>query len=43
MTSFNGLGNLDIWMEILEYFRISPTYDSHSEVEEKQHALFQIA
>ncbi|KAF7761911.1 hypothetical protein Agabi119p4_9903 [Agaricus bisporus var. burnettii] len=43
MTSMDSIGNLDIWTEIMGYFRISTTHDSDSEVKQKQKALLQIA
>jgi hypothetical protein len=43
MISMNGLGNLDVWTEIIGYFKISLADDPQSEVKEKQKALLQIA
>jgi hypothetical protein len=43
MISMNGLGNLDVWTEIIGYFKISLADDPQSEVKEKQNALLQIA
>jgi hypothetical protein len=43
MSSIEALGNLDIWTEILQYFRISSELDSDSEVKEKRKCLLRIA
>ncbi|EKM78240.1 hypothetical protein AGABI1DRAFT_129363 [Agaricus bisporus var. burnettii JB137-S8] len=41
--SINDLGNLDIWTDILRYFRISLTLDSDLEIKEKRKCLLRIA
>lgn len=43
MTSLEALGNLDIWTDILQYFRICWELDSDSEVKEKRMCLLRIA
>jgi hypothetical protein len=43
MSSIEALGNLDIWTEILQYFRIYSERDSDSEVKEKRKCLLRIA
>ncbi|XP_006463782.1 hypothetical protein AGABI2DRAFT_120588 [Agaricus bisporus var. bisporus H97] len=43
MSMYDTIGNLDVWTEIMEYFKISTTHDSDSEVKQKQNALLQIA